>query len=736
MLGQLARILASGKALPAFNQSRGWIGDTVSVEEAVWMRRSRRYNAEDLIARCQGIIDFCVRTNAQQCTSTALRLYSTGRTAKARPLRRSQKSNLLNPSVVGMRSFQWADSAAEVVEVVDHPMLVLLRRPNDFITGVMYQQLGWMHRMLGGTSYEFVVGDREPQALLPLYPAWVDVQPDPTELIKGYWYRRNQQAEVFFTREEVDPYWFGPDLNQPYVGRGPLHGITQHADAASAIIEEAVARISNGARPDFAWVSTNEDGSFTAEQQKQAEQRINKYKGVKNAGKPLVVGNLKPVPLSWSYKDMEWEKLSDKVDKQIRNAFGIPESMADLNEANLASGRMGLRQYYETTIQPMLITHAEQLTERLLPRFGIEPGEMYFAYDNVSPEDEQRNSQVYATYISARVLTVNEVRAELGREPVEWGDKPAEPNAGLLGGPLAMAGAEAIEDEDEPTEAAQATPDEPDAEDEADTKAAPQPVTVKISGRWFAKCACGKEHRLIEKDMADLMGTPAYRALLASLKDWYAKVDPAIIAGANNQALIGLQTELAALMRPYIQEFFESGVLSMYAEAGAAAPPSLTASATAQLDQYLVTLSRELTETVRADVTDAIRAGIEQGQTVAETSRGIADALGEQAGWRSERVARTEVARAQEYGRLESMKDVGVSGKSWLLSNAPCQFCEAALAIVRANYPGGVPLNVPFLTRGSVLVGSAGGSMVVSRDVMVPTDLHPQCACALGGVFG
>jgi len=229
------------------------------------MSRSRRYNAADLIARCEGVIDYCVRMNAQQCTSVPIRLYTTNRRRGKRISGRAMKS-LVDHAVVGPRAKAFAENAAEVREIEDHPVLSLINRPSEYYSGSMYQMLGWMHRLLCGTSYEYVEGDGVPVALLPLFPTWVDVQASDERLIAGYWYRRNMNGETFYDVEEVDAYWVCPDLSNPYVGRSPLAAITQNADLASAIVTEALARVTNGSRPDFAWVSKDPNVTITPEQ--------------------------------------------------------------------------------------------------------------------------------------------------------------------------------------------------------------------------------------------------------------------------------------------------------------------------------------------------------------------------------------------------------------------------------------------------------------------------------------
>lgn len=636
----------------------------------------------------------------------------------------------------------FADAAGDVVEVTSHPLLDLLNRPSAFYDGVSYTMLKWSHKFLGGTAWELVEttgrnGKGDPVAALPLFPAFVTPQPSKERLLSGVWYYREQTTDAFYEIERLNRYWLMPDYSNPYIGRSPLRGIEDEADAASAIIAEVLARMQNMARPDMAWAS---EVPLSNTQQIEFEQRLEKYRGPRNAGRPIVLSQMKPHMLQMSYKDMEWKDLNAVLERRIRNAYNIPESMADLNDANLASGKVGGSQFYEQAIDPALRVDAEQLTLSWLPRFGIEPGEMWLGYDNPNAEDAERTSRVLVSYVGAKILTRNEARAEIGYEAVADGDE-FEPDAmgfDVTRMPLENPNADPPAPEDE------AEPDDESPEDDGESvgeegaaKSRPSPasVTLKRLGFHFSGC----DHKGLGTEEA-IKRTPEYSQLMRIMADFYGVEYPALAEaygmGTGAAARTAAEAALRVQIEPVMRALFERGLAAIIAEANVTPNPRLTDNALAALDNYTIRLTDEITRTMEREIKDAIAQGIGQGMSGQEVARSIQEQIGDSVTWRAERVARSETARAQEYGRLTGLQDAGVDRKRWLLSNAPCQFCEAAHAKVLAEFPDGVPLNQPFLKLGSVLTGTAGGTMVVSyMDVQAPTDLHPQCACSVTGVW-
>jgi HK97 family phage portal protein len=204
----------------------------------------------------------------------------------------------------------------------------------------------------------------------------------------------------------------------------------------------------------------------------------------------------------------------------------------------------------------------------------------------------------------------------------------------------------------------------------------------------------------------------------------------------------GYQREIVAALSPYLREAITTG-----ATIGIDTVAKLATEVDFQLerddlaryaDTESVRLARQtasgVTETTAVRVRDILGDGLEKGENVdklAERVQTWADSQKDQDGtWsRATTVARTEAQRAARVAEVEAWKSTGlVRGKTWLLAPDPCEFCEAVAKVYETNAIG---LDEAFFTKGSVLTGADGGSMVLDYEDIKGAPLHPNCRCSM-----
>ena len=144
------------------------------------------------------------------------------------------------------------------------------------------------------------------------------------------------------------------------------------------------------------------------------------------------------------------------------------------------------------------------------------------------------------------------------------------------------------------------------------------------------------------------------------------------------------------------------------------------------LDTYKVRLARSITDDLQTALTSAIRSGVEQGMTTAQVAAAIEAESPSLAGYRAERIARTETSNAYGQGRLAAWKDAGVEQKELLLSGNACPTCVQ----VKANYPGPIPIDQPFIAMGETV----GDYTETWQERQMPP-LHPSCTCAANAIL-
>lgn len=401
-----------------------WVGQTVRPSEAIAPRYARSNELMALVLRARQWVHVCATTNSEACTSAQMRLMTSAKGARKRKWAKRvtdrkrlayYRSPMTGP---GAKAAMYADRAGDVEEVTSHPVLTLLQRPNPWMKGSDFFKLGFLFRELCGNDFLEVVtdGSGTPTALLPMQPQYTRVIPDVNEFIGGYVYGRDGVIEKVLEAEDVFHRKHALSPFSPYYGIGPMHAIVAEADLDAASTVSETAMWQNGGRPDYVFKLPK--GS-TESQIKAFRASVNgQHQGPQNRGKFLVVTEAELDPLNFSLKEMEYLAGKENCRERILAAYGVPESRVLVNSSNLASSDSGDRQYLRDTIRPRLCQDAEEWTEQLLPLFGIEPGEMWFAYDNIVPEDKEFCLKRNVAYLQAGVYTINDVLEDENEEGI------------------------------------------------------------------------------------------------------------------------------------------------------------------------------------------------------------------------------------------------------------------------------------------------------------------------------
>lgn len=381
----------------------------------------------ELIARAAvGTPNHAVTTMATVCASQTLRLYrrSGGRPksfmTRAVTDRRALKY-LRGETPVPVSTIKGANYAAKagdgVEEVLDHPVLDVLQNPDPVYTGQLWMLLLWWQREACGRSYIWAAdwvgrGPSIPTSLYILPSAYTWPVKSTTGLIDSFVYGRNRAQMMRVQPETVVYLRHSPNPFDPVGAWGPLQSVTQEADMESAALGAEVARWNNGGMPGMVLKAspTTKDNQM-AQMQAALSRSI---QGVGKSGSMLLLRDTELVQYATKPHEMQYVQGMEHAQKRIYDAFGIPESIYRLNAANLASATVSDGQFARYAIAPRLAVMASELTEGLLPMFGIEPGEMWFAYDNPVRDDVIVLSAELRAAEAQGIVTPNEVRQVLG----------------------------------------------------------------------------------------------------------------------------------------------------------------------------------------------------------------------------------------------------------------------------------------------------------------------------------
>jgi HK97 family phage portal protein len=309
--------------------------------------------------------------------------------------------------------------AEEIVEIIEHPFLDLLNNVNESMNYIDWMQLEQMYLGLIGNSYTLINKNGENTTLEPLLSEYVNplTQKDKSKVsgeIIGYSYKIPGQKEQIYKAEDIIHfvnYAPGNLLN----GNGDLETCIMAAKRLQYYDLYEMYLNANNARPDHVWLRKERS---TEKDLKEMYRQIDKrFRGVANSGKPLVVsgGDVDIKTLGFAPKDMAYNNGRESSIQEIAAAFGLPESLLKLNDANYASAKVGMTQYYRTTILPKLVKFVEKLNEQLLPSYD-NSGNLFIYFEEPKIIDPTENANIVISAFEKGILDRNEVRLALGYE--------------------------------------------------------------------------------------------------------------------------------------------------------------------------------------------------------------------------------------------------------------------------------------------------------------------------------
>lgn len=366
--------------------------------------------------------------NANAFATTPIRLYVKNRRGKsptfqARGVDDARKQWLRKRAspFVRAKAASWDDDFIEVE--TELPPLAVLNQVNNFEDGYDFAWARAMYQQATGNGYVGVVSgdDGVPTQLWTLPPQWTQVVPDRHVYVKGYIYGQNQADRQWFDRDEIMHFkWARHPANQWY-GLGPM-------EAGWNVVCQDIARNvsdlsfwSNYARPDYiATIKGVNDPNAFERVRAQIEGR---NKGATKAGRFLAIqGDVEFKAMQFAPKDLAE---IDFIVEQLAAVFGVPVTILQANDPNLASAEVGYATWRKGTILPMCLRDEQMLNQKYLPRFNM--GDAFLAYDSPVPEDEAAMTTRHVSYVSAGIMKPNEARKELGLEEIAGGDALRDP---------------------------------------------------------------------------------------------------------------------------------------------------------------------------------------------------------------------------------------------------------------------------------------------------------------------
>lgn len=581
----------------------------------------------------------------------------------------------------------YADTESEDdAEIEDHPLLDKWRKPNATMAGSdlwvasytyfkLYGECFWYYPDLSiGVSGGLKATRRNTGQIVLLDPCAVSIKATASGLqythrVDGNDYPLDSDYLTHFKR--FNPY-------NPYRGLSEIQSLALelNVDWNAATWNQSFFGDQNGIptgllKPTVGTVVPSADRE---EYLKQWNSRHSRKRGV---------GILPPgwdwVAAGGSPKDMEFSDMREFSREQILAVYGVPPFMAGvLDKANYANAREQRANYWNGPITRMLSYFQGVINYDFMPKIGVDNIEAWPDFESVKALIEDMTEKVtVSSSLFAMGFTKRQIneRMELGIDVEELADA----DVGYL--PISFIPVDMVETAHTPVAPAPDVTPPPDAN--ADAGAGDQPSPAKSYSTGFTRASGRRENvwrsissrtrdiemrfeKVIRKHFHEIEDEVIQQ--MNSLKGWSLANG---VEKADTSSLFDLQFSKGKLMKmtlPLHTAALDRGGSAVIQEIGSdAAFDRLAPNVSAKLAELTRKIVR-IDDTVEKQLRESLVEGLKAGEGVTELSKRIQSVM-EASRSRAATIGRTETGNAFSFGRVEGMRQSGISKQEWLTAH-------------------------------------------------------------------
>lgn len=560
-------------------------------------------------------------------------------------------------------------------EINSHIFLDVLQKPNDKMSELELRFLLHLHMELAGEAFWYIPRNNAggPFQIIPLMPDKMTVVPGAEKLVKGYIYKVGSDTLAFEPWEIVHFAYPNPDPDNFFRGASPIKAAT-YAIATNQNAEMWNYRFfKNGAVPQ-GYLSTDKRlDNPEAERLRRLWERH--HKGEKQWHKLAIAQQgLEYKHSGIGHQDMDFVNQLEMTRDTILSIYGVPKSIIGIIEdVNRANGFQDELNFATYTVKPILDFVASELNAHLLPQWDES---LSCGFENVIPRDQEFLLKKHETYLKHYVYTINDVREELGKEPVPWGDVPYAPMSVM---PLTSDDKNS-DDNDKTFEFLSGINPGINSQKKTRLTAYEKKVSRNISRLFDTKAKKDKEWELYVQRL-----TKRERKFKSPLLKYFQKLQDEI-----NQKLKDILSDEKQLKHALIEEIIyneedkakELRPVMYSAIAGSIKDEAeflisqlelefIFDNADPQVINWIKTradrFSFEVTKTTAEQLRTTLNAGVEAGETLPQLTDRVNQVFRDKKTWEAERIARTEMASASSYGRQATFEQSKIiDEKEWL----------------------------------------------------------------------
>jgi len=309
-------------------------------------------------------------------------------------------------------------SKGETEEVLAHPILSLLAKPNPFQTWDTFLKITETNKLLTGEAYWYKIYDNRGKLveLWNIRPDLIKAVHSSEDFISHYEMRTNGNT-VKYSTDEIVPF-FSVNPLTPIKGQSPLLPAKNRVLTEQYSSEYQRDFFNNSARPDGLFIS---EKPVAQKEKDETRKRWNdKFKGRgKTSQIAFLSGGIKYQQVSTTQREMDYIETLKFTRDDILVAFGIPRGLIVSEDANNADGENAMRGFLANTVEPEVKEIYNVINEMIIaPEFGEE---YYLEYTSPVPEDRERLFKELELGVD-KWITRNEARQMIGLPTLDGGD--------------------------------------------------------------------------------------------------------------------------------------------------------------------------------------------------------------------------------------------------------------------------------------------------------------------------
>jgi len=309
-------------------------------------------------------------------------------------------------------------------EITDHIFLDLIHKPNAFMTRFMLWYETLVRLELGGMCGWYLPPNRlkVPQEIWPLpLTKYAALKPKvSTDLRLEYWDYTDAEVKRRFEPDEILLMKY-PHPASPFMAMSPLMAQTYPYDLDLFLMQQQRGLFQNMAVPGLQLTT---EQKMTKPQIKEFKDYIDETYGgaLKSGGTMVFHSGLKADKLGITGREAMLDKVAQFAREKLITSFDLSEGkiglVRDVNRANMEALN---ETFILECLKPKCMLIEEVLETFLLPRY-----DQGLTCDFELPDIEQKEIilKERKENLENFLTVINEERAKMGLESVEWGDKP------------------------------------------------------------------------------------------------------------------------------------------------------------------------------------------------------------------------------------------------------------------------------------------------------------------------